>query len=243
MTVLRDGTIVDESIDAAHVTWAKDVRYIFGYPRTLEFITIHHWGALGQDFDTVVRYLASDNDRQSSAHAVIMAGRATSIVSPENAAWHAGSAEGNAKSIGLECRPEATDADYVTVAAYIAHLRSIYGDLPLKPHKFWHNTACPGNWDLDRLDKLARSGAGIQPESTVVKEVKEAIAMGKLIIAHDPAGGDGKVWIGDGIHRRHIADEKELKDLRKIAGWKMLDIFKDGETQELPSNILGVEVK
>lgn len=163
MTTLRDGTVVNESVDAVHFTAPSDCNYIFGHPRTIESITIHHWGALGQNIRDVVNYLSSDNPRQSSAHAVIQAGEAWSIVSPENAAWHAGNAHGNATSIGLECHPEATDGDYATVAAYIAFLRSLYGDLPLIPHRNWVQTACPGVWDLDRLDKLARNAAITAP--------------------------------------------------------------------------------
>ena len=158
MTTLRDGTIVDESITAANYTPAEFVRGTFGHSRVIQSITIHHWGNPGQRFDDVVRYLASANARQSSAHAVIMGGRATSIVSPDDAAWHAGNPKGSATSIGLELRPEADDADYITAAAYIAFLRTIYGELPLIPHNHWTNTACPGQWDLARLDRMARTG-------------------------------------------------------------------------------------
>ncbi len=157
MTTLRDGTVVDESIDAVHVTRAADVPYVFKCgPRVVDSITGHHWGAFGQNFDEVVGYLTSDNPRQSSAHAVIMAGRATSIVNPDDAAWHAGSAIGNTTSVGLELHPEATDEDYVTAAAYVANLRSLYGNIPLVPHSHWINTECPGAWDLARLDNMAR---------------------------------------------------------------------------------------
>lgn len=158
MTTLRDGTVVDESINAVHYTRPEDCPGVFsGYSRNITSITIHHWGPLGQDFDQVVGYLASDNPRMSSAHAVVMAGRAASIVSSINAAWHAGNARGNATSYGIECRPEATDADYTTVAAYVAYIRSIVGDVPLVPHNSWISTECPGVWDLARLDTLARN--------------------------------------------------------------------------------------
>lgn len=171
MTTLLDGTVVDESINAHNFTLAKDVPLTFRCgPRRVEAITIHHWGLPGQMHDAVVRYLASKNDRGSSAHAVISAGRATSIVHPDNAAWHAGNAMGQTITIGLELRPEASDADYVTAAAYIAFLRGIYGDLPLIPHNHWKPTACPGKWDLKRLDKMARSmAAPVKPGSTPPK--------------------------------------------------------------------------
>ena len=118
-------------------------------------ITIHHWGIDGQRFDSVARYLCRAGGN-SSAHYVAQAGKVACIVDPDNIAWHAGNYEGNQTSIGIECRPEATDDDYATVAELIAALRKVYGDIPLRPHRYWKSTACPGRWDLARLDRLAR---------------------------------------------------------------------------------------
>jgi N-acetylmuramoyl-L-alanine amidase len=158
MTTLADGTVVNESIDAVHVTRAADVPGIFQYgPRVVSSITIHHWGALGQNISDVVAYLASDNPRMSSAHAVIQGGTAYALVNPDDAAWHAGTRQGNTTSIGLELHPEGTDADYKTAAAYIQMLRGVYGDVPLVPHNHWISTDCPGAWDLARLDTMARA--------------------------------------------------------------------------------------
>jgi len=101
---------------------------------------------------------------QTSAHFVVSAGRIHCLVSPLDAAWHSGNAVGNATTIGIECRPEATDADYATVAELVAWLRSEYGNLPLTPHRQWQSTACPGVWDLARINALAGS-ANITPQS------------------------------------------------------------------------------
>ena len=184
MTTLRDGTIVDESITAANYTPAEHVRSVFGHSRVIQSITIHHWGNPGQRFNDVVHYLASANARQSSAHAVIQGGRATSIVNPDDAAWHAGNPKGSATSIGLELRPEADDVDYITAAAYIAFLRTIYGELPLIPHNHWTNTACPGQWDLARLDRMARTGPATPAKTTAPKETKLSAAEVSAIKAH-----------------------------------------------------------
>lgn len=121
----------------------------------IENITIHYWGSRGQKIANVVDWLCS---RRSgvSAHYVVEAGTVYCIVDPDRRAWHAGSSHGNHVSIGIECRPEATDGDYETVAELIRNLRAVYGDLPLIPHKRWTSTDCPGPWDLDRLDRLAR---------------------------------------------------------------------------------------
>lgn len=141
--------------NAVNFTPAASSPAVFGQPRVIKGITIHHWGSTGQNFNTVRDYLASPNTRQVSAHYVAEGGTVACLVAPENVAWHAGNATGNATTIGIECRPEATDADYATVAELVANLRSVYGNLPLYPHSYWTSTACPGAWGLDRINALA----------------------------------------------------------------------------------------
>ena len=122
-------------------------------------ITIHHWGARGQKFDNVVNWLCQKR-AGTSAHYVVEAGKVACIVDPDRRAWHAGNSRGNHESIGIECRPEATEGDYATVAALVADLRAVYGNIPLKRHRDWTSTACPGVWDIDKIDRLAR---GVKP--------------------------------------------------------------------------------
>jgi hypothetical protein len=162
---LRDGTVIDESVNAVHLTAAADVPSVFRQgPRVVTSITIHWWGrgADGQPltrdtYDMNMNYLASDNDRSSSAHYIAKAKRVNCLVSPDDAAWHAGSAIGNTTSVGIECCPEGSGGDYETVAALVAFIRSIYGDIPLVVHNHWVGTECPGVWDIARLDALARN--------------------------------------------------------------------------------------
>lgn len=122
-------------------------------------ITIHHWGSRGQKFDNVVNWLRQKR-AGTSAHYVVEAGKVACIVDPDRRAWHAGNSRGNHESIGIECRPEATEGDYATVAALVADLRAVYGNIPLKRHKDWTSTACPGVWDIGKIDRLAR---GVKP--------------------------------------------------------------------------------
>ncbi|MGZ4659703.1 MAG: peptidoglycan recognition protein family protein [Arthrobacter sp.] len=131
--------------------------------RTVEEIVIHHWGALGQSHDDVVKFFVS-GPGATSAHFVVSAGRVTCLVSPENVAWHAGDWAENLRSIGIECHPEATDEDYAQVAELVAWLRARFNrPLPLHAHREFISTACPGVWDLGRIDALA---SGVQPAST-----------------------------------------------------------------------------
>lgn len=126
-----------------------------GNPR---FIVIHHWGSRGQKFSNVVGWLCNPRAKVS-AHYVAEGGRVARLVPETKRAWHAGSDYGNDYGIGIECRPEATDADYATVAELVRDIRARRGDLPLRPHKAFKSTDCPGAWDLTRLDRLARVGS------------------------------------------------------------------------------------
>jgi hypothetical protein len=150
--------VIDESLTAKGYTPAALVPTVFLEPRVITSITIHHWGALGQTHDGVTDFFVN-GPGQTSAHFVVSDGRITCLVSPADAAWHTGTAHGNATSIGIECRPEATDGDYAAVAQLVMFLRTTYGqDLPLIPHRQWFNTACPGVWDLDRINTLVTTG-------------------------------------------------------------------------------------
>jgi N-acetylmuramoyl-L-alanine amidase len=207
-------------------TAARDVPAVFGQARKVKSITIHHWGSLGQRFQDVVNYLCTPwqnrpDRRQSSAHYVIEAGRSACIIDPDDAAWHSDNATGNATSIGLELRPEATAADYATAAEVIRDLRKAYGDVPLVPHRSWTSTACPGQWDLARLDRLARGGtvttastskpAPIKEDTLSAAEVKEI----KDYIAALLLNGYSK----DGKNHKGILDQIIAEVKNPLARW------------------------
>lgn len=129
---------------------------IFGLPRRILGICIHHWGdpASRPTFMGVVNYLCRKGGN-TSAHTVIEAGRVASIVDHKHVAWHSGSARGNTTTIGLELNPRASNADYETAAEYIADLWLFYGKLPLSKHSDYKATKCPGQWNIYKLEKMA----------------------------------------------------------------------------------------
>lgn len=122
------------------------------------FIVIHHWGNDGQVHQDVVDYL-SRWDGDTSAHYVASAGRVTQLVADTDRAWHA--LDGNALGIGIECRPECSDADFETVIGLIGAIRAQWGALPLRPHYDFTATACPGRWAarLNELSNRAQASA------------------------------------------------------------------------------------
>ena len=117
-------------------------------------ILIHHWGVDGQTHDGVVSFFERESTG-TSAHFVVSEGRIHCLVSTADVAWHAGDWAVNLRSVGIECRPEATDGDYKAVAWLIGWLREQFGNIPLAPHRKYAQTACPGRYDLARLVREA----------------------------------------------------------------------------------------
>lgn len=185
----------------------------YGYPTTAPLsertignnkpkeIVIHHWGEDGQSFEGVVNWLCNPKSKVS-AHYVVEAGKVACIVDCKNPAWHSGNKTHNLKSIGIECRPEATEADYETVAELVSGLWKVYGKIPLIRHKDIVATSCPGRWDISKITSMAEKiysgkteGAAKEPtkpstsnktissvyNSTKGLTVKEAIKAGQAI--------------------------------------------------------------
>lgn len=203
----KGGTLtlnIDESHNAKGFTPGDQVP-----GREILELYIHHWGLFGQTHDGVVDFF-ENGPGATSAHFVVSGGRVTCLVSPADVAWHAGTWDANIRSIGIECRPEADDETYQTVAELIAWLREQYGDLPLKPHRANYATSCPGIWDLSRLDALARGGAtvNIAPSSPV--QLQSAPAP----VIPQPKEGEFRVDPGD-----------TLGGIAKQFGWTLQSII------------------
>lgn len=133
-------------------TPASECERVFGYARKITGIVIHHWGADGQSHDAIAGYLGRAGGN-SSAHEVISAGRVTTLVPHEHAAWHAGNSEANAKRIGLECRPEMSDGDWDTLVERCADIEEIHGSMYYSRHLDHSATACPGRY-ADQIMRL-----------------------------------------------------------------------------------------
>jgi hypothetical protein len=148
----------DTSHDSPNYTPEAQARSVFGQPRVIKGITIHHWGdpSTNPTFEGVRDYLCRKNGN-TSAHVVVTGTgrRAACIVNYNDVAWHSGSAWGNARTIGLELDPRARDEDYDVAAEVVADIRSAFGDVPIYWHSYFTATACPGKWDPARLDELS----------------------------------------------------------------------------------------
>ena len=205
----------------------------YGQPRSIRGITIHWWGDPSRNptFEGTAAYLCRAGGN-TSAHEVIEAGRVARLCSHDVAAWHAGSAVGNATTIGLECNPRASDEDYATIAERIRDLRAAYGDLPLYPHKHWYNTACPGVYDLARLDAMARAlDGGTVPASNPITPPPPPAPSGPVVIApgvpappfplpegHVFGPKSGPVWCHSGFYN-YRDDLRRWQQRMQDRGW------------------------
>lgn len=160
-----------------------------------KMIVCHHWDdpAKNPSFEGTISTLCNPS-RGASAHFVATGTgrRVACLVDLENTAWHAGTnnpaTNPNPISIGIEADPRCRDEDYDVVAELIANIRSAYGDLPLRGHKEFVPTQCPGNWDLARLDALARTkdGSGDWGVVTDIKPVTPPVVEPEPIVEPTP---------------------------------------------------------
>lgn len=116
-----------------------------GVQHNVDKIILHHWGATGQTFEGVCAWFENPSC-QTSAHYVVEGGRVACLVNLSDTAYHAGDWGANLTSIGIECRPEMSDADLETVCELVAYLYKVYGELPIYGHKDFSPTACPGKY-------------------------------------------------------------------------------------------------
>lgn len=141
---------------------------------TIKGITCHWWGDPKKNptAEGVVNWLCNPAS-QVSAHFVITGTgrRVWQLVADKDRAWHA--RNGNTSTLGLELDPRCRDSDYDVAAEVIADLWRYYGKLPLYPHKHWVATACPGNYDLKRLQREAE--AKLNPPKPAPKPVKKTV--------------------------------------------------------------------
>lgn len=217
---------VDYSKNSPNFTDNSQVRNVFGYPRTIDWITIHWWGDPNQNpsFEGVVAWLCNPRS-QVSAHDVITGtgSRVAVIVDYVSAAWHTGSALGNASSLGFECDPRARDEDYEAVAQDVAETWRYYGrEVPLRGHNTWVGTQCPGVYDINRINNRARqiNNTTATPTATA-EDVKKAYLD---ILERTADAGGIKTYTTNGMTAAGVRD-----DLMKSPERKTLESKKQAE--------------
>jgi N-acetylmuramoyl-L-alanine amidase len=222
---------INESLTAKGFTPAASVPQVYGGPRVIDGIVIHHWGVPGQTHDGVVNFFVNGPGNTSAHYVCSGAGGTHCLVSPDDAAWHAGNGHANRTKIGIELRPEADEDDYREAANLIAWLReTLQLPLPLSPHRDWQATACPGIWNLEKLDLMARGlVAPVLPQSTPAAPVAAPEAL--------PQPGEGQCRVDPGDTLSGIARQfgVDLNDLIRVNGITEPDKIFPGMILDLPA--------
>lgn len=125
--------------------------------KQIEGIVIHHYGVMGSTYDGTINTLCAVT-ASASAHFVVDARRVACLVALSDTAYHADNWAVNLTTIGIECPPEATDAQVDTLVQLIAGLYRVYGRvLPLSGHCDHAPTECPGRYYPMLADIQARA--------------------------------------------------------------------------------------
>lgn len=177
---IGENTKLDEvTFNSPNFTAAGDVPAVYGMPRTIKSVTIHWYGDPNASYTAQSAFAAasylSRPGGNTSAHFAVEDGIAYCMVSPENAAWHSGSAEGNATSIGIECHPRMSEGDFQSVVELVKYLESIYGSLHIYGHQDWSATACPGTY-YPRLGELIERVNGAKSVKPTVSGTRPTVS-------------------------------------------------------------------
>lgn len=142
-------------------------RSAYGWNGNPDGITWHHWNwpHLAGTFESTINFFCS-TAAETSAHFIVSDKRVACIVSPSEAAWQAGSNEGNGRTIGIEVDPNMPGDTLETCAELAADMERQFGSLNHYAHKDWSATECPGEvgehipWLIERTNEILGNGGG-----------------------------------------------------------------------------------
>lgn len=167
-----------------NIEWIESPNFYDGRTSDPQSIVGHWWGdpSTKPTMAGVVAHFQKSAS-EVSAHFVVSGDRIVQMVNMADTAWHARQA--NPYTIGIEIDPNTPGNTYETVGALVKFIRGYYGDLPLKKHSDYVNTACPGTIDLAKIDALSR-GTYVAPAPTPApaKPVYKVLKAGKQIGAY-----------------------------------------------------------
>lgn len=207
--------------------------------RKINHITIHWWNdpKLKPSFQGVINTLCNRAAGTSAHYVATGTNREVAcLVDLWNTAWADGNWNSNLTAISIECDPRQRVSDYDVIAELIADLWSTYGKLPLKRHRDVSDvaTACPGDYDLNKLKKLAEEKFA---KKTAKTEKKTAQPVKKT--AKKPAQPDAKKlkkW--EKPQRFKVNKEPtNLWDLTSAPKFKSVKSYKKGTLIELAGEL------
>lgn len=111
-------------------------------------------------------------------------------------------------------------------APFLVHVEPFYGRVDPNPYF---------------VDTPTISYASTGATGTTTPKEKDDDDMATIF--SDSSQGDGKIWIGNGILRRHISSPTELEDIQKLGREGKLSLFDSGNVQNLPIGTMGTDVE
>lgn len=183
--------------NSPNFTPAAQTQGVWHTNRNIQHIDIHWWGDPNTNptFEGVIATFVNPNSGRSANFVATGDGRRVAcLVAPGDNSW--ATVQDNPFSISIECDPRCRPEDYDVVAELIADIRSAYGQgLTLHPHREFYATACPGNWDLAKLDALSRTKVSHDPWGNVTDAAPavtaDQINQAYMSILERPADQDG----------------------------------------------------
>lgn len=189
------------------IKWVGSPNYGSGrFGNQVEYIIVHWIVGTLASADAVF----ANPNTDVSAHYAVGNGEIHQYVKESNTAWHAGNQTANRKSIGIEHQGgpniPITDAVYNTSADLIADICRRYGKrFPLRAHREFVATACPGTLDLNKLNRLVdqRLNTNQQGDDMITANDRDPIR----VISSEVKG-----WDFDAVH-------KGTWDAREVSAW------------------------
>jgi len=163
-----------------------------------------------------------------SAHYAVGNGEIHQYVKESDTAWHAGNQTANRKSIGIEHQGAPTmpitDATYNTSADLIADICRRYGKrFPLRAHREFVATACPGTLDLNRLNQLVdarllnNGASNMNPTPGAVKDLY------RIFLGREASDAEANSWATQTWDKTFygIKDSPEAQARAKVVNAKL----------------------
>lgn len=208
-------------------------------------VTLHHNAAILSHEGVLNTW----KTREASAHFdVDGSGNVAQYVKVDEYAWATGTTQGNNNSISIEMCNSAVggmwpvaDVTWHSAARLAGWLFAhVIGSRPdgstLVPHHHWYSTACAGPYMDTVWTKVIAAAQQYYDEFTGARDLEDD-EVRNLILAQEK--GSPRVWVGDGILRRHVEDETELEGLQYWIGEKGGDPTVKPEWADL--RVLGID--
>lgn len=179
--------------------WIPAPNFKAGRTDEIKYIVIHWWDdpAKKPKIEGVIQHFKNPKV-QVAAHYVVSGDRIVQMVKESDTAWQARNA--NPYTIGIEVDPQTPGNTYATTARLVREIRERHGNLPLRRHKDFVQTSCPGTLDVERIDREASNAAkpakGGNPVNDTFKNEEEVKPFYILLRGNEATVDERKGWIG-----------------------------------------------